>query len=305
MVPHGADETRHDAASTVEWHRIDATAVPAPLVRRVPYVEVKLEHPTLEPTGLGDQFFPDAVPCELDGSQRIFYWRGSLAESTDPGERWVAVSATTDALAGVSSLPARIGGLTTEPWTGVTLVVDGTVGGDTTTARVHSYDTPSVELAAVGDAEIELRVDGTLERVAAGERRRISLDERTVESLDGDDGPHSVTPELAVRYPGRREVHHPASGASYRLFPSFGIDLDDLSRRIDVPTAAGELDDGALADVLGVDLATRPYAERVLWQAFAYTAFDPHGGTVPALAQLRTGHIVSLTRGSEAGQRSE
>jgi hypothetical protein len=30
----------------------------------------------------------------------------------------------------------------------------------------------------------------------------------------------------------------------------------------------------------------------VLWQAFAYTAFDPHADATPELAQLETGHLV-------------
>lgn len=59
-----------------------------------------------------------------------------------------------------------------------------------------------------------------------------------------------------------------------------------------VPTANGELDHEALAASLGVDLSARPYPERVLWQAFAYTAFDPHADSVPELWQFPTGHLA-------------
>jgi hypothetical protein len=59
-----------------------------------------------------------------------------------------------------------------------------------------------------------------------------------------------------------------------------------------VPTTAGELDDAALATAVGVELSARPYPERALWQAFAYTAFDPHADAAPALAQLPDGRIV-------------
>lgn len=113
-----------------------------------------------------------------------------------------------------------------------------------------------------------------------------------MEPSDSADGATTVTPELVVRYPGSRELHHPAPGADYRLFPSFGLELDDLPDPVPVPTTAGELDDAALATALGVDLSERPYPERVLWQAFAYTAFDPHSETTPELAQLEDGHLV-------------
>jgi hypothetical protein len=80
------------------------------------------------------------------------------------------------------------------------------------------------------------------------------------------------------------------------VFPSFGLDPSDLPNPMPVPTAGGELDAAALAAELGVDRSERPYPERVLWRAFAHTAFDPHADAVPELARLESGHVV-LRRG--------
>lgn len=144
---------------------------------------------------------------------------------------------------------------------------------------------------------MELSVAGSEYSIVTGKRRRIRLSEQRVEPAGRDEGRTTATPELVVRYPGRRELHHPAPGAAYRLFPSFGLDLDAVPNPVSVPTAAGELNDVALADELGVDLSRRPYPERVLWRAFAFTTFDPHGDTPRELTQLETGHIV-LRQGS-------
>lgn len=300
-----------ERTATVEWRRRSADAVPSPLVRRVPYFECKLEHPELEPTGLGEGFFPDAVPYDLAGSERVFYWRPALTAYGDAGATWQAACATTDDLRGIDALPAPVGPLVGEHEEGVSLVVDGTIGGDTTTATVESYTLPEVTVVGVSERSIDVEIGGQIdgkvdgqfdgERVSleAGERRHVALDERTITPVAEDGDPMTVVPELAVRYPGRRELHHPAPGTKTRLFPSFGLERDDLPRSVDVPTAAGELDHDALAEELGVALAERPYPERVLWQAFAYSVFDPHADRTAELAQLPTGHIV-LTNPSTA-----
>jgi hypothetical protein len=285
-TPAEGDET------AVEWRRGAADAVTPPIVRQVPYLELKLEHPGLEPTAYGDQFFPDAVPYELYGRKLVFYWRPALSASSTPSDDWQVACATTRNLAGVGSLPWTEPALTTRGATGVTVVVDGTVGGDATTAHLRSYSPPSISLDDVSETRVALSVDGHSDTVSVGERQRIPLDEQTVEPVGADGEPTAVTPELAVRYPGRREIHHPARGTTSRVFPSFGLDLDDVPNPLPVPTSGGELDDEALATALGVDLSTRPYPERVLWQAFAYVAFDPHAETVSAIAQLKTEHIV-------------
>jgi hypothetical protein len=292
--------SEHDGATDrdsvpVEWRRLNAERVRPPLLRRVPYVECKLEHPTIEPTGVDEGFFPDAVPYPLEGSDRVFYWRPALTADSAIGGPWELACATTVALGGRTSLPAQPPAVTAAEEGGVSLVVDGTVGGDSTTVSLESYAAPAVELAAVSDAALDLVIDDRRERVGVGDRRRIRLAEQTVRPLAADREPTTVRPELVVRYPGRRELHHPAPAADYRLFPSFGLDLTTVPRPLSVPTAAGELDDDALAACLGVDLAERPYPERLLWQAFAYTAFDPHSNRVPELTQLRTGHLVLAT----------
>ncbi|MFC6729124.1 hypothetical protein ACFQDG_10775, partial [Natronoarchaeum mannanilyticum] len=116
---------------------------------------------------------------------------------------------------------------------------------------------------------------------------------------DADGGHVSVTPELAVRFPGERELHHPASGGGYRLFPSFGLELAAVPSPVPSPTANGELDHATLAASLGVDLSGRPYPERVLWQAFAYEAFDPHADAARRLAQFPDGHVALLSTESD------
>lgn len=279
-----------DATVDVEWRRRPAAAVSDPLLRRVPYVECKLEHPDLDPAGFGERFFPDAVPYALAGGDRVFYWRPAIETAGSTGDSWLAACATTEGVVGLDSVPSRVPALAAAVPDGVAVVVDGTVGGESTRTVLEGYDPPSVGLASVDADAVELTVDGRTESVGAGDRRRIALAERRVDPVEGE--PTVVEPELAVRYPGRRVLHHPAPDGAGRLFPSFGLDLDSLPRPLSVPTAAGELDDGALAERIGVDLADRPYPERVLWQAFAYEAFDPHADGVPALAQSRTGHLV-------------
>jgi len=293
----------HDSTATddetvpVEWRRAPSAGLAPPLVERVPYVELALEHPALEPTRFGESFFPDAVPYEHDGTNRVFYWRPVL-EATSAPKNWAGICATTDDLAVV---PAS-GGCAldqTRSRDGVTeVVVDGTVAGDSTRALVGSYSTPAVRIRTASPTQLELSAAGDELAIAAGTRRRVALAERTVNRPDADGGPTSVTPELAVRFPGERELHHPAPGGEYRLFPSFGLDLDAVPSPVPVPTANGELDHAALAASLGVDLADRPYPERVLWQAFAYEAFDPHADADPTLAQFPDGHVALLSNAS-------
>jgi len=282
-------------SEAIPWRRVASATVSPPIVRRLPYLEVKLEHSGIEPTGRGDRFFPDAVPYSLDGASRVFYWRPVLSPSTNDAGQWELACGTTHELIGFDALPAQVPPLVTHGANGVTLVVDGTVGGETTTVHVDSYEDPSVRIERVVDSAVELTVADSVHTVDRETRTRIPLQNRRVEPSDSDGGATTATPELVVRYPGNRELHHPAPGANYRLFPSFGLDLDDLPDPVPVPTAAGELDDGALATALGADLSERPYPEGVLWQAFAHTAFDPHSKTTTELAQHDDGHLVVRT----------
>lgn len=297
-------ESPNEKRVPVEWRRAPVDAVATPILRQQPYVEIKLEHPTLDPDSHGERFFPDVVPYELDGTSRIFYWRPSLVAATGDPNSWRLTCATTHDLTGFHSIPAEGPPILTESGSTTALVVDGTVGGDTTTCHVRSYSVPDVSIEGLYPSDIELVVDGAKYTVSTGERRRIRLDDRRVEPVGEDASPTTVTPELVVRYPGQRELHHPARGASYRLFPSFGLDLATVQNPLPVPTVADELDHSALAEDVGVDLTARPYPERVLWQAFAYTAFDPHAGAVPELTQLGSGHIV-LSTGTETDEPRE
>jgi len=296
-------ESRNGDRVPVEWRRVSPADVATPIVRQRPYVELKLEHPTLDPSGYGDGFFPDSVPYELDGPSRVFYWRPALSPSAAVPDDWEIACATTHALVGIGSLPTEGPPLVTGSGATTALVVEGTVGGDATVCHVRSYSAPDVSIAGLSASSVELAVEDANYSVSAGERRRIRLADRRVEPVAEGGGPTAVTPELVVRYPGRRELHHPARDAAYRLFPSFGLDLATVPKPLPVPTAADELDESTLAADVGVDLSQRPYPERVLWQAFAYTAFDPHAEAVPALTQLDSGHIVLRTE--ERGAESE
>lgn len=280
-----------DNTTPVAWHRRDEADIAAPLVREVPYVEVKLEHPDLEPTGQLDRFYPDGVPYGRGPDARMFFWRSVLEPGGPEPADWIGAVATTHGLAGVANVPTSVPPLVDDDGTGVTAIVDGTVVGDAQTVRLRRYDPPSVRVTQLSPDELAISIDGTDHSVASGSRRRISLPDRDVTYAD-DGRSTSTTPVVSVRYPGVRTLYHPAIGSADRLFPSFGLDLDTVPNPVPVPTQTGELNHEELADVLGVDRSDRPYAERVLWQAFSFTAFDPHRETSPSLGQTSNGLLV-------------
>lgn len=277
----------------VEWRSIPETAVPSPIVRRVPYVELKLEHPDLDPAGYTDRFFPDGVPYSSADEQRMFYWRPVLAARSAVPAAWEFAVATPESLLGAGTLPTPELELTVETPDGTTVVVDGTIAGESTTATVRTYDPPTVSVDAVTSNRIELDVGGSTHAIAAGDRTTLEFGEYEVEYA-GENGwvRTTITPELVVRYPGERVLHHPAPQSSYRLFPSFDIEVEDLQNPLSVPTTAGELDYKALAERLDVPLENSAYPERVLWQAFCYTAFEPHADGTPAITQMASGHLA-------------
>ncbi|MGQ3413274.1 hypothetical protein ACT4ML_13540 [Natrinema sp. LN54] len=281
-----------DRTTDSRWERSSGADRAEPIVERRPYVELALEHPDLEPTAYGDSFFPDAVPYALEGTHRVFYWRPALEPGSGEPSEWSGVCATTESLSPVTARASTDFDLVSRRDETTAVIVDGTIAGDSTRTLVESYAVPDVRIRALSESRLELLVDGTVVVVPAGTRRHVSIGERTVNRVDGGGGPTETSPELFVRFPGERELQHPAIGADYRLFPSFGLDLEAVPSPLAVPTANGELDYEALAASLGVDLSARPYPERVLWQAFAYTAFDPHADSVPALRQFPTGHLA-------------
>lgn len=283
------------ATTSISWRRHPDVDDRKPVVRTVPYAEFVLEHPDLDPTTLNADFFPDAVPYTEGSRDRVFYWRPALRDSSPPATDWSFVYASTHDLVDRSETAVGIRGLTTKLATGVAIVVDGTAGGDASVAHVRDYETPNLRIVDVTTDSIRLAMDGDDVEVTAGGRRRIELSPRTVE-LIGEVGSEKITPELSVRYPGCREIHHPASNASDRLFPSFDLDLTSLSNPLVVPVRNGELDHVVLATDLDVSLEERPYPERVLWQAFAYTAFDPRRESVPDIGRTDDDHLVVTAR---------
>ncbi|MFC6766199.1 hypothetical protein [Natrinema soli] len=283
------------ATTSISWRRHPDVDDRKPVVRTVPYAEFVLEHPDLEPTTLNAEFFPDAVPYAESSRDRVFYWRPALRDSSPLATDWSFAYATTHDLVGRSEISVEIRGLTTELATGVAIVVDGTAGGDASMVHVRDYETPTPRIVDVTPDSLRLAVNGNDVEVAAGGRQRIELSPRTVEVIDEDEL-EEITPELSVRYPGSREIHHPAPNASDRLFPSFDLDLTSLSNPLAVPIRNGELDHIALATDLGVSLEERAYPERVLWQAFAYTAFDPRRESVPDIGRTDDDHLVVTAR---------
>ncbi|WP_226005814.1 hypothetical protein [Natrinema salinisoli] len=283
-----------DTTTPISWTR-GRRDRPAPIAERVPYVELRLEHPSPEADRFGDAFFPDAVPYEYRDDRRVFYWRSVLPPDGPAPADWTGVCATTHGLRALTGDGARSPPLWTRDVTtgdgsvsGIDavreIVVDGTVGGDSTLAAVRDYSEPSIAVRSVDADGVALETPAGSRTVAPGERTTVELPPQSVRlATDGES--RTVTPRLRVRYPGRRTVYHPARGADAAVFPSFGLGLETLSNPVPVPTATGELDDRSLAAALGVDLSERPYPERVLWQAFAYGAFDPHRETEPRLSQ--------------------
>lgn len=278
-----------DSSVPVEWDEISSGKVESPLAWTGPYVECKLEHPALEPTCLGDQFFPDSVPYETDGEKRVFYWRSRLPDVLPAQDCWAGLCATTHELQSVTHSTVHRPTLS-QSWDEETeLVVDGTIVGDSKTALVSSYECPGTEIRAISPDEVVVVADGETRVVPVGNRERIELSERSIETKHGSTIP--TTPELVVRYPGIRTVYHPAVGSEYCLFPSFGIELAEIPESIAVPTNWGELDHDTLATMFGIDITSRPYPERILWQAFAHAAFDPNTQGSVSLIQFSSGHI--------------
>lgn len=275
----------------VAWKRRAQTDVPQPVVREVPYVEFKLEHPELEPTGQLERSYPDGVPYGQDPDERVFFWRPVLDPGGPDPADWDGAVATTHGLEGIEKVPASVPPLVDENESEVTGVVDGTIVGDSHIVQLHGYEPPSVRVAHVSNAELSISINGTAHSITNGSRRRLPLADQDVRYAD--DGTSTRTsPVLVVRYPGTRTLHHPAIGTSDQLFPSFGLDLETVPNPVPVPIHNGELNHVELAAELDVTRSNRPYAERVLWQAFAFTAFDPHREETPALGQTSDGHLV-------------
>lgn len=209
-------------------------------------------------------------------------------------ETWTGLCATTHELVPVVHGAFRTPTLFQTCDTGHEVVVDGTIVGDSKTALVSKYSGPDIELRHVTEDCVEFTVEGEPVLVPTGERKRIELSERAMETQYGTS--ILTNPELVVRYPGTWTTYHPAPGGEYHLFPSFDVSLDDVPRPLRVPTTWGELDHEALAGALGLDSTRRPYPERILWQAFASTAFEPTGVRSTELTQFPSGLIAVRTR---------
>lgn len=265
---------------------------PPPIIAYIPYVEMKLEHPDLEPNLFGNSFFPDAIPYQLSDNQRIFYWRPSLSIPNTTTSTWDGVCATTHALTPISNDNVVTPRLSSRRESGYEVVVDGTVAGDSLTTIIKGYRPPQISVQRITPAKLKCNLPAETVAVTNGANRTIELSEQSGCYTNGEQAEFSVTPTLYIRYPGQRTVYHPNPEEEYALFPSFGLDLGSVPNPVAVPIENGELDYIALASELGVELTDRPYPERVLWQAFAYHVFDPHRERQPRLLQTEQGLLL-------------
>lgn len=281
--------TEADGTQQVDWRYASPATFQSPLRWRGPYVECKLEHPQLEATCLRDRFFPDSVPYQ-DGESRLFCWRRQLCPPFPPAETWTGLCGTTHGLAPLTHDAVGEPTLHQSCADGAELVVDGTVVGESTTALVSGYSGPAIQIRHVTPDCVELTVEGTDTLVPAGTSERTVLARQTVETMGGTSV--RVTPEFVVRFHGMRTVFHPAPTAEYTLFPSFGLDIDGLARRITVPTDRGTLHHDKLATEFGIDVQSLAYPERILWRAFASSAFDPQSPGTAELTQFDDGTIA-------------
>jgi|AntDeeMinimDraft_5_1070356.scaffolds.fasta_scaffold00598_4 hypothetical protein len=286
-----SDEPSTRSPEAVRWERAPAGSFRDPITVEVPYLELTLEHPGLEPTELGESFFPDAIPYILDGEQRVFYWRNALTPIDSSPPDWRGVCATTHQLAAIPQRKAHSPTLYGRDGNQFDVVVDGTVAGDSTSTRVRCYEPPAVTVADITAEAVTVETAVGSYGIPVGDRASISLPERQV-TLEADESKTTISPRLSVRYPGQQTVYHPDPTSEYRLFPSFDLDLDALANPVTIPTSHDELEPIALADTLDVDLVSRPYPERVLWQAFAFEVFDPHRDGCPRLAQYPSGLLA-------------
>jgi len=278
-------DTEPSRGDRVDWQRAATRDRRAPVRRAIPYVEAVLEYRDLDPTRYGGAFFPDAVPYSLCGEDRVFYWQPVLDATTPPSDCWTALCATPYRVQPTTTCGPVAPRLTSDD--GQTVLVEGTVGGDATEAELADPVAHAVTIERIDDDEAVVSVSGDHHPVRQGRRAELQLDATTVRPADGTET--ATTPVLTVRYPGVRVFYHPAVDATYRLFPSFGLDLADLPRSLDVSLGAN-VDPAAVAGALGVELSERPYPERVLWQAFVHTAFG--GDAPPTLGQFDTGLLA-------------
>lgn len=277
-------ESSSSASVDVPWSPAP-DGVADPIVTRLPYVELKLEHEGVEATGFGEGFFPDAVPYETKKESRVFYWRPALVDEAPAADDWDGACATTHALTPVTGAEPAVPRLAVERPEGWEVVVEGTVAGDSRSVILAGYEPPSVAVPRASAHEVTVTVDGEPHAIAAGDRTAVSFPDQPARVVGTDETAARVVPRLSVRFPGRRSLYHPAPGGGGALVPAFGLELETLPNPVPVPVTGDELDHRELAAELGVDLTTRPYPERVLWQAFAYHAFDPHRDTPPRLWQ--------------------
>lgn len=274
---------------TVAWRQASVDEFSLPLTGRRPYLEVSIEHPSLEPTRFGRRFFPNAVEYRVDGETRMWCWRSAVRGVLDPGQGVCAVGADLEPL-----VVGRPFSCVHDADHGDEIAVTAAPAGESMTTVVGGYDAPTIRVETLTEARVDLSTPVGTVSVQPGDREVVRLPARTVEVLDGESGgERTIEPRLTVRYPGVVRFLHP--DGRYGLFPSFGLDLDDLPDPVYAPVAAGVLDDAALAHDLDVDLDARPYGERPLWQAFAHVTFDPFAGHTPTIAQSPNGHFLVRT----------
>lgn len=266
----------------------------SPIVKRLPYVEMQLSYPDLDATHHNGVFFPCGVPYQFDGERRVFYWTNTVFSSLLSPRQWGGICATTwDATPIVSGTATRPR-LWTEHDSRYEVVSDGDITATARTAMIRDASPPVVYLVPFhGEPHcIVTRSGSESVKVPRGDTHKQDLPPHQLILDGGSSEEVTATPQLTVRYLGIRTIYHPTLESDTVLFPSFGIDLEEIPNPVMVQTDGETVNEQVLADELGVALDERPYAERVLWQVFTYTAFGPHRSNPPQLTQTDSDLLI-------------
>lgn len=278
-----SDSTISGSTTPVAWvGKSESNA--SPIVKRLPYVEVQLSYPELNATHHNGVFFPHGVPYRVDDEERVFYWSDAVSSSSRSPCRWASVCATTWSVTPIVSRAATRPELWVDHDGRYEVVVDGDVTAEARTTMIRRPSPPAVTLTPYEESHRIVTRSESI-RLEVGDSYDQQLPPGQVVLDDEPNTDITVTPRLTVRYPGVRTLYHPAPGSDTVLFPSFGIDLETIPNPVPVQMTGETVDEQALAAELSVTLDERPYAERVLWQAFTYTVFGPHRSEPPRLAR--------------------
>jgi len=286
-----SDEPSTRSPEAVRWERAPAGSFRDPITVEVPYLELTLEHPGLEPTELGESFFPTRFPTFSMASNGC-----STGGTRSPRSIRARPIGVASARRRTNWRRSHRGRLTRRRSTARTESVRRGGRRDRRGATRRQRVCALLRTASRYGRRHHRggchgRDGGRQLRIPVGDRASISLPERQVTLEEQTNRRRRSRRGCPFGIPASKRSITPIRLPEYRLFPSFDLDLD-AGRPVTIPTSHDELEPIALADTLDVDLVSRPYPERVLWQAFAFEVFDPHRDGCPRLAQYPSGLLA-------------